>query len=175
MGRARKKNLKDTEWGCNKKTRKKRKEVEQTTHPVQEALLSELENVIWKSEYLSLLLFLLARNRKSLTLPSAVFLQALVSGWGDTTSVRVPPLVKDDRPTSPEHCCCQGKLPCAVVPLLYTRYYPRLLMKQNRFYLNGAIWATALLQYFDFAKCKKRDLSRLIISCAAHKGIKMHK
>jgi len=52
-------------------------------------------------------------------------------------------------------------------------------MKQNRFYLNGAIWAMALLRYFDFAKCKNvkaaTDLSRLIIRCSARKGIKLHK
>lgn len=128
---------------------------------------------------ISLLLFLLARKRESLTLSSAVFVQALVSGWGDTTSLQISPLVEDDRTASPEWFRCKGKLPWAVVPLLYTRYYPCLLMKQNRFYLNGGIWATALLQYFDFAKCKNvrtaRDLSRLIISCSAHKGIKLHK
>lgn len=59
------------------------------------------------------------------------------------------------------------------------RYCPCLLMKQNRFYLNEEIWAAALLQNFEFAKCKNvrtaRDLSRLIMSCSACKSIKLHK
>lgn len=87
-------------------------------------------------------------------------------------------LDNDDRQGSLTEVLLQGQAAIGSgVPK--ARYCPCLLMKQNRFYLNGEIQAAGLLQCSGFAKSKTvrraRDLSRLIISCSACKIIKLHK
>ena len=87
------------------------------------------------------------------------------------------PLLNDDR-AAPQELQGQAAIGSGVPK---ARCCPCLVMKQNRFYLNGEIQAADLLQWFGFVKCKKkkvktaRDLSRLIISYSACKSIKLHK
>lgn len=78
----------------------------------------------WMSLFCFLLLFLLARSREPQAVSSAVFLQALGSERGDTSSARASPPVKEDRTASPERFCCKGKLPGTVVPLRTTLHIP---------------------------------------------------